>query len=155
MRTWNGNLDMNDSPDVEVWATAISTNSANGRRIIFRYAKELRPSFDRSAQPDRIIIVWKYVSANGQPNSDEHRNMDQLEDALEGALQGSRIATLALVSTGENLREWTYYTKSADRFGDLFDLATEDMPPFPIEIHTAHDPTWSMYERFRSENSDT
>jgi hypothetical protein len=155
MRTWNGNLDMNDSSDVEVWATAISTNRVNGRRIIFRYAKQLRSSFDRSAQPDRIIIVWKYFSENGQPNADDHRDMNQLEDALERVLQGSQLATLALVSTGENLREWTYYARSADRFGDLFDLALEDMPLFPIEIHTAHDPTWSMYERFRSDNSNT
>lgn len=146
---------MSDSPSVELWATAISTNSANGKRIIFRYAKELRPAFDRSAQPDRIIIVWKYVSENGQPNPSEHRDMDQLEDALEGVLQGAQVATLALVSTGENLREWIYYANSADRFGDLFDLAMEDMPPFPIEIHTAHDPTWSTYERFRSENPNT
>jgi hypothetical protein len=146
---------MNDSPDVEVWATAISTNSTNGRRIIFRYAKDFRPSFDRSVQPDRIIIVWKYVSENGQPNPGEHNDMNMLEDALQRVLRGSKLATLALVSTGENLHEWTYYAQSADAFGDLFDLALEVMPPFPIEIHTAHDPTWSMYTRFRTENPNT
>ena len=155
MGTWNGYLDMNDSPDVEVWATAISTNSTNGRRIIFRYVKKLRPSFDRSVQPDRIIIVWKYVSENGQPNPDEHSDMNQLEDALERVLQGSQVATLALVSTGENLREWTYYAQSEDVFIERLNLALEDMPPFPIEIHTAHDPTWSMYTRFRSDNPKT
>ena len=132
MGTWNGYLDMNDSPAVEVWATAISTNSTNGRRIIFRYAKELRPSFDRSVQPDRIVIVWKYVSENGQPNPDEHSDMNQSEDALERVLQGSQVATLALVSTGENLREWTYYAQSEDVFIERLNLALE-----PIEIHTA------------------
>jgi hypothetical protein len=143
---------MNDTPDVEVWATAISTNSKTGRRIIFRYPKQLAPSFDRSVQPGRIIIAWKYVSESGQPNSDEHSDMNRLEDALEMALQGSPLATLALVSTGENLREWTYYAQSEDVFIERLNLAIEDMPPFPIEIHTAHDPEWSMYTRFRSEN---
>ena len=124
MGTWNGYLDMNDSPDVEVWATAISTNSTNGRRIIFRYAKKLRPSFDRSVQPDRIIIVWKYVSENGQPNPDEHSDMNQLEDALERVLQGSQVATLALVSTDENLREWAYYAQMYSSNGSIWPLKT-------------------------------
>jgi hypothetical protein len=96
---------MNDNPDVETWATAISTNRSNGRRIVFRYAKEFRPSFDQSVQPDRIIIVWNYASENGQPNPDEHSDMNQFEDALQEVLRGSQFATLALVSTGENLRE--------------------------------------------------
>jgi len=88
-------------------------------------------------QPDRIIIVWKYVSENGQPNPDEHSDMNQLEDALERILKGSQLATLALVSTGENLREWTYYAKSESVFIERLNLALEDMPPFPIEIHNA------------------
>jgi hypothetical protein len=146
---------MNNGSDVEIWATAISSNSANGRQIIFRYAKRLRPSFDRSAQPDRIIIAWKYHSENGQPNFGDHRDMNMMEDALERALDGSGIATLALVSTGENLREWTYYAQSEDVFIERLNLALEGMTPFPIEIHTERDPTWAMYSRFRANNPDT
>ena len=146
---------MNDSPDVELWATAISKNSTTGRQIFWRYAKDLRPTFDRSAQPDRIIIVWEYASENGQPDPVEHGGMNKLEDALEGVLQGSQLATLALVSTGENLREWTYYAQSEDQFIERLNQALENLPPFPIEIHTAHDPTWSMYTKFRSDNPNT
>jgi len=146
---------MNDSPDVELWATAISKNATTGRQIFWRYAKDLRPSFDRSTQPHRIIIVWKYASENGQPGPIDHGDMNRLEDALEGALKGSQVATLALVSTGENLREWTYYAQSEDSFIERFDEAVEQLPPFPIEIHTAHDPTWSMYTEFRISNPNT
>ena len=146
---------MNDSPDVELWATAISKNATTGRQIFWRYAKDLKPSFDPSTQPHRIIIVWKYVSESGQPGPIDHGGMNRLEDALEGALKGSRVATLALVSTGENLREWTYYAQSESIFIERFDEAVEDLPPLPIEIHTAHDPTWSMYTEFRTNNPNT
>lgn len=98
--------------DVITWATAVSTNSQNGRKIIFRYAEQLNPTFDPASQPIRSIIVWKYESENGQPIAEEHQRMILLEDALESALEEEHCATLAMVSTGEGLREWTYYAKS-------------------------------------------
>jgi hypothetical protein len=146
---------MNDIPDVELWATAISRNATTGRQIFWRYAKDLRPSFDRSTQPHRIIIVWKYASKSGQPGPTDNGGMNRFEDALAGALKGSHVATLALVSTGENLREWTYYVQSDDCFVERFDEAVQNLPPLPIEIHTAHDPTWSMYTKFRTDNPNT
>jgi len=131
-----------------MWATAISTHSGNGRKIFWRYAKELLPAFDRQDQPHRVIIVWKYQSETGQPLSEDHRMMNQMEDALEISLDG-RFATLALVSTGENLREWTYYARSEDEFLEHLNLALCEMTGLPIEIHTAIDPAWSMYQEFK------
>jgi len=76
--------------------------------------------------------------------------MNLLEDALEPVLDQTRFATLALVSTGEDLREWTYYAKSEDEFMARLNFAFAGMPAFPIEIHTAHDPTWGLYEQFKA-----
>jgi hypothetical protein len=133
-----------------MWATAISTNAHNGRKIIFRYAKELSASFDRACQPVRIIIVWKYQSENGQPMSEDHEKMNQLEDMLESVLKEDAFATLAVVSTGEDLREWTYYVKSETEFTARLNYALAEVPAFPIEIHAASDPDWDMYEKFRA-----
>ncbi|HWY70030.1 MAG TPA: DUF695 domain-containing protein [Terriglobales bacterium] len=135
---------------VQVWATAISTNEHNGRKIIFRYAKELRASFDRACQPLRFIIVWKYPSENGQPMDEDHQRMNLLEDALESILNEDGFATLTLVSTGEGLREWTYYAKSENEFMSRLNYAFAGMPAFPIEIHSAYDPGWEVYERFKA-----
>ena len=104
------------SSNVRMWATAISTNAHNGRKIILRYAKELSASFDRACQPVRIIIVWTYQSESGQPMSEEHEKMNHLEDMLGSVLKEDGFATLALVWIGENLREWTYYVKSETEF---------------------------------------
>jgi hypothetical protein len=136
--------------DVLTWATATSTNADNGRKIIFRYAEQLSPAFDRATQPVRIIIAWKYHSENGQPIVQDHQRMNVLEDALESALEEDRFATLALVSTGEDLREWTYYAKSENEFLARLNYALAGLPAFPIEIHSASDPNWEMYEQFKT-----
>lgn len=144
---------MADGSDVQMWATAISTNAQNGQKIIFRYAKAFAPPFDRASQPIRIIIIWKYQSErSGQPVADEHQQMNLMEDALESALRKNcHFATLAMVSTGEDLREWTYYVKSEDEFMSSLNYAFAEMPAFPIEIHTAYDPSWDMYENSKPE----
>lgn len=136
--------------NVRMWATAISTNAHDGRKIIFRYAKELSASFDQTCQPVRIIIVWKYESESGQPMTEDHQRMNQLEDMVESVLKPDGVATLALVSTGEDLREWTYYTKSEAEFMARLNYALAGMPAFPIEVHTAFDPSWDTYERFKA-----
>jgi hypothetical protein len=76
--------------------------------------------------------------------------MNVLEDALEPVLNQDQFATLALVSTGGHLREWTYYAKSDDDFMARLNYALAGSSAFPIEIHTAHDPTWDVYERFKA-----
>jgi hypothetical protein len=136
--------------DVISWATAISINASNGRKIIFRYAEQFSTTFERGSQPIRIIIVWKYHSDGGQPIPDEHQRMNQMEDALESALGQDGFATLALVSTGEDLREWTYYSKSEDEFMARLNFAFTEAPRYPIEIHIAVDPNWGVYEQFRN-----
>jgi hypothetical protein len=76
--------------------------------------------------------------------------MNQLEDMLESVLKEDGFATLALVSTGEDLREWTYYTKSETEFMARLNYALAGVPTFPIEIQTASDPDWYVYERFKA-----
>ncbi|MBS1802263.1 MAG: DUF695 domain-containing protein [Acidobacteria bacterium] len=134
--------------DVLEWATAISTNKKNDRRIIFRYAKLLRSEFNRASQPIRIDILWTYTSDSGLPIVEDRERMDRFEDALEVALDQEGCATLALVSTGEELRQWTYYARSEAEFGARVDFAIAELPELPIEIHTAYDPEWSTYQGF-------
>jgi hypothetical protein len=143
-------ITMASGPWVQLWSTAISTNASNGREIVFRFANVFRPAFDRASQPIRIIITWKYHSATGQPEREEHQQMIQFEDVLGPVLDRGGFATLALVSTGENLREWIYYAQSEGGFAARFDYAFAGRSAFPIEINSAHDPQWQTYEEFRA-----
>ena len=131
------------------WATAISTQAKTDRKIIFRYIKEFQPSFQRANYPERVIITWRYESESGMPSVPERMRMERLEDLLAPVVEEAGLAALVLVSTGENLREWIYYTQSEEKFFQALNrtLATERR--FPIEIHTAIDANWKTYEEFR------
>lgn len=76
--------------------------------------------------------------------------MDSMEDLLGPVVEKDGFASLALVSTGENLREWTYYAKSESEFMAKLNKAFAGKPAFPIDVHPAHDPAWTMYEKFRT-----
>jgi hypothetical protein len=131
----------------QVWATAISRNEAKGTAIIYRYVKEFPPGFVRNQQPDRIIVVWRYQGEKGMPSVEERDRMDDFEDALS-PLDEAGFSTLALVSTGNDLKEWTYYTQAEDAFLKRLNAALRSKAAFPVEIHASPDPDWTKYERF-------
>lgn len=140
-------LTMPISSIAQVWATAVSRNESAGTVIVYRYIKEFRKDFARDKQPVRIIVVWRYQGEKGMPSPEERVRMDELEDAL-APLQAREFSTLALVSTGNNLKEWTYYAQKEDEFFRRLNLALYSKTPFPIEIHAAPDPSWTTYESF-------
>jgi len=141
---------MTTSSSAQVYATAISRNQGNGRAIVFRYIHDFGPGFDRATLPDRVILVWKYQSAGGMPAVEERQRMDALEDAVDPVVSRDRFAALVLVSTGENLREWIFYTRSQDEFLNRLNRALAGRPAFPIEIHSAADPQWTTFEKFKA-----
>jgi len=133
----------------QTWATAVSKHQTEDRAIVFRFIKDFPGGFQRSAYPDRIILVWRYQSVSGMPSRTEREHMDKLEDLLTPLVEANGVSTLVLVSTGEHFREWTYYAKTEGEFLTKLDEALRSQAPFPIEIHAAPDPSWSTYERFR------
>ena len=134
--------------EITSWATAVSKQQTTGRAIVFRYAKDFREGFQRSGFPDRVILVWKYQSESGMPLPQEREAMDRMENLLAPLMDDSQ-SLLTLVSTGENLREWIFYSKSQRDFIAALNRAFAGQPRFPIEVHAAPDPEWSTYERFR------
>lgn len=107
------------------------------------------PAFDRTRFPDRVVISWRYTSANGQPSDAEFKSMTALEDLLESALEQPALAQLVMVSTGDDLREWVYYTRSQDEFMAAMNRALAGQPRFPVEIGLWKDPRWEAYDEFR------
>ena len=137
------------SAEVTQWATATSTQQGTGRTIVFRYAKEFRMGFKPTTLPDRVIIVWKYQSETGMPSTEERKSMDRLEDLIPQLVDSDGQSVLSLVSTGENLREWIFYTRSKQYFVGTLNSALGSQPRFPIEIHASPDPTWANYNEFK------
>ena len=132
----------------KTWGTATSKNEATGRVIIFRFIDGFDQGFERGHQPVRVIIVWKYKGNKGMPVQSEREHMDAMENLLQPIVEADRFSSLALVSTGDDLREWIYYAKSEDEFFARLNRALGGKPPFPIEIHASNDPAWANYQEF-------
>jgi hypothetical protein len=135
--------------DGRTWAAAVSKQQSTGRAIIFRYVQKFPPSFVQRDFPDRVIIGWRYKSETGMPSASEREQMEQLENLLAPAVEANALSTLALVSTGEGLREWIFYTQSESSFMAKLNESLRAGPRFPIEIHAAADPTWKTYQTFK------
>jgi len=132
------------------WSTAVSRNESTGQAIIFRYIDELAADFSRTSLPVRVFLVWRYESDSGMPANEDRQRMDLMEDALEPLVEASGAAILAIVLTGEGVREWTYYARSEHEFMAGLNRALSGHTAFPVEIHVNDDPEWSAYDDFRS-----
>jgi len=131
----------------KTWGTATSKD-ATGRTVIFRFVDTFDAGFNRSEQPVRIILAWKYQGTNGMPLPAERERMDAMEDLLLPVVERDDFSTLALVSTGDNLREWIYYARSEEGFLERLNQALGGQEPFPIKIHVTSDPAWANYQEF-------
>lgn len=131
-----------------VWATATATRSSDHRQIVYRFVKEFPPGFNRSSLPERAVLFWRYKSTDGMPSAAERALMDQMEDLLTSEIETSGLATLVMVSTGEDLREWTYYTKVESYFLSQLNRSLESHHHIPVEVHVTSDPNWKTYEAF-------
>ena len=137
------------SADITEWATAVAKQESTRRAIVFRFSKSFQPGFKRASFPCRIILAWNYRSESGMPLGEDQAAMNRMEDALASHPEIKKSSLLALVSTGENLREWTYYAASEDGFLSAFNKALATEPPFPIKVHVSQDAGWAMYDKFR------
>ena len=135
--------------EAQTWATATSSNATQGTRILYRFVMAFHPDFAPRSQPERITITWPYhgQQRNGMPSAEEQIRMEELEESL-AAVEADGLASLVLVSTGDNLKEWIYYTRSKERFGERLNLALRGKAVFPIQIHSAADPAWTTYHDF-------
>jgi Family of unknown function (DUF695) len=130
------------------WATAVSKNESSGTAIIYRYIQKFDVVKTMSRHKFRVIVTWEYSSQNGMPDAANQQLMDSFENALEKHMAEGDFSTLAIVSTGDNLREWTYYSASEAEFFTRFNDALVGKERFPVKLHAAMDDEWSTYNDF-------
>ena len=133
--------------DGKVYSTAIANRPSDGRKIVYRFIQEYSPTFDRSKYPVRVTVSWRYSSPTGMPSVPERESMDKLEDLLVPQVRPS-LASLALVRTGNNLRQWTFYTSSEAEFRKKLEQALKKNSQQPVEVESELEPGWETYEQF-------
>jgi hypothetical protein len=136
--------------NVNAWATAISKHNSLDKKIIYIYIYIQK--FDqiklKTIHQNRIIVVWEYFGINGMPDASVSEKINYFENTLASRIEDGVFSTLAIVSTGDNLREWTYYVASEDEFFSRLNDAFANKDLLPIKIYAAADPNWDTYNDF-------
>lgn len=126
----------------DLWATAVAERPRDGWKIIHRFIDKLENPSERLAYPMAVTFTWKYDGPNGLPAKAETDSIYKLEDWLDERVEKRGEGKLALVSTGNNLRTWTYYVKSEALFRrELADASAAVHLHF--EVSSREDPQWA------------
>ena len=92
-------------------------------------------------------VSWKYEGdATGMPDLATSQLMEQVQDALTETFRKDPVAVLTGIFTGDDCRDWIFYTLSTNIFGRKLNEALADFPMLPLEIYCENDAAWAAYD---------
>jgi hypothetical protein len=121
--------------------------------VIMKFVNELPENKIMSKLPFLTVISWKYDGSenNGMPLEEINQRMIILEDAIENSMLSSKIFTHVYSRTGNNLKEFTYYTKSQDDFMKMLNKTLKKHAEYPIGINFYEDKEWTDFKKVISD----
>ncbi len=106
----------------------------------------------RSTLPDKnyrikhqhlIIIKWPYAGSDaGMPDKATQKSMDFFENKLEVQLENKKTGVLTVITTGNSVKEWRYYTFDSQKFMADLNEISDPSAPYPIDLQLFSDPNW-------------
>jgi hypothetical protein len=132
----------------DLWSTAIAERPSDGWKIIHRFIDELGDPSDKQRYPVAATFRWKYDGPNGLPAKSQTEAIYRLEDLLDASVEKRSEGRLALISTGDNLRSWTYYVKNEAVFRKALAAATAAVN-LQVQVSFESDPSWAQLEKLR------
>ncbi len=132
---------------------AIAHAEEDGVPVLFRYRSDV-PVKDTAEFPYLISILWRYDGAQneGMPDDLTLAQMNRVEDALD-AIDKSGEAFLMVAVTGNNRREWIWYTADRERYMGMVNRSMPRQPKFPLDFATSEDPSWDTYRIIRDSST--
>lgn len=80
------------------------------------------------------------------PDEATSQLMEQATDLLAEAFRKDPVAVLTEISTGDNLRQWVFYTLSLAIFSKKINEALAPLPPLPLAFDAEEDPDWASHD---------
>lgn len=131
------------------WWTS-PTESENGRLIMVTGRRDVDKFRNNSRFNIRVEISWKYDGdASGMPNYETSTLMEQVQEALDAEFKKDPIAILTGIYTGDNERNWVFYTLNTHIFGRKLNEALVNFELLPITIYCENDPDWNEYQEMK------
>lgn len=146
MKKSNNNTPKADPPvDKGSWWTS-PTESESGRLIMVTGRKDVESFRSNPRFSVRVEVTWKYEGdSTGMPDLQTAELMEKVQDALQKEFHKDPVAVLTGIFTGDNQRDWIFYTLSTHIFGRKLNETLADFPLLPLTIYTENDPDWEEY----------
>lgn len=136
------------SEELDWWTSP--TESESGRLVMVSGRKDVAKFRSSGKYKIRVEITWKYQgNAAGMPDEPTATIMEAVQEALEKAFKKDPVAVLTGVYTGDDERNWVFYTLSVNIFGKKLNEALAPFDLLPISIYTENDPEWGEYDEMR------
>lgn len=128
------------------WWTA-PASADNGKLIMVTGRKDVEKFRKNTKYSIRVEISWKYEGdGSGMPLLKDSELMADVTDRLQHAFKKDPVAVLTGIYTGDNERNWIFYTLSTHIFGRKLNESLESLPLLPLEIKCVNDSDWKEYE---------
>lgn len=131
------------------WWTS-PTESENGRLIMVSGRRDVEKFRSNPRFSIRVEITWKYTGIpSGMPDEPTSKIMEAVTEALQTAFTKDPVAVMTGIYTGDNRRDWIFYTVSTHIFGRKVNEALAAFDLLPIEIYSENDPEWAEYAEMK------
>lgn len=131
------------------WWTS-PTESETGRLIMVTGRRDITKFRSNPKFKIRIEITWNYNGdATGMPDKPTSELMEAVQDSLMATFDKDPVAVLTGVYTGDDRRDWVFYTLSTSIFNKKLNEALAPFDRLPITIYAENDPDWAEYEEMR------
>ncbi len=130
------------------WWTS-PTEGENGSLIMVTGRRDVEKFRDNPKYSIRVEVSWKYDGeSNGMPDTATSQLMEEVHDAL-AVFAKDPVAVMTGIYTGDNRRDWVFYTLSTHIFQKKINEALAAFPLLPLEIYAENDPDWAEYAEMR------
>ncbi|MCM1331856.1 MAG: DUF695 domain-containing protein [Bacteroides sp.] len=137
------------SEELDWWTSP--TESESGRLIMVTGRKDVQKFRTSGKYKIRVEITWKYPgNAAGMPDEPTATVMESVQEAMEASFKKDPVAVMTGIYTGDDERNWVFYTTSVHIFGKKINEALAPFDLLPITIYTENDPDWAEYDEMRA-----
>lgn len=127
------------------WWTS-PAQSESGRLIMVTGKRDVKTFRDNPKFNVRVEVSWKYEGdESGMPDFETSSMMEKVQEALEAVFKKDPVAVLTGIFTGDDERDWVFYTLSTHIFGRKLNEALAEFPVLPLSIYCENDPEWNGY----------
>jgi len=128
------------------WWTA-PAQSEDGRLIMVTGRRDVARFRDNPRFGIRVEVTWPYDGdASGMPVDADSELMEKVQDALCAEFDRDPVAVLTGIYTGDNERNWIFYTLSTHIFGRKLNEVLADFPLLPLKVYCENDSQWQEYD---------